>query len=143
MASDFLGRGWSFPPEFDRDTGAVRMVSGEADIRQSLRILFGTVRTERLMLPEYGSALSSLVFDNRDHTLALRLRHFVHDAILMYEPRIVVEPTDITVLADEETGGLVWVRFAYLVSQTNTRSNMVFPFYCDEGSNVRRLGEAP
>ena len=35
----FLGTGWSFPPAFDEHKGGIRMVSEEADIRQSLFIL--------------------------------------------------------------------------------------------------------
>ena len=36
----FLGKGWSFPPAFDKKLGSVEMVSMEEDIRQSLEIYF-------------------------------------------------------------------------------------------------------
>ena len=139
MASDFLGRGWSFPPQFDRDEG-VRMVSGETDILQSLHVLFSTIRSERVMLPDYGSELSTLVFDNVDAGFALRVRHLVRDAILHYEPRILVEERDVVVCVDPDEPGLVWIKLAFTIAQTNTRSNMVYPFYQAEGNNVRPLG---
>ena len=51
---DWLGRGWSFPPEFDRQSLAVNMVSADADIAQSLTILLNTSPGERVMNPAYG-----------------------------------------------------------------------------------------
>ncbi len=40
--ASFLGRGWSFPPEFAYAPSGVHMVADEEDIRASLTILFGT-----------------------------------------------------------------------------------------------------
>jgi phage baseplate assembly protein W len=138
VASDFLGRGWSFPPEFTPERG-VRMVSGETDILQSLHVLFSTIRTERIMLPGYGSELSTLVFENQDAGLVLRARHLICDAILLHEPRILVEERDVEVESDPNRPGLVWIRIGFTIAQTNTRSNMVYPFYQEEGNNVRSL----
>lgn len=134
---DFLGCGWGFPPSFDSERGGVQMVSGEQDILQSLQILFSTVKTERIMLPGYGSDLSTLVFDSIDQALLLRLRYLLYDAILFYEPRILVQESDIAVEQDRADSGTLLVKLAYTIRQTNTRSNMVFPFYRAEGSNVR------
>ena len=47
--ASFLGRGWSFPPEFGPGGAEVAMVAGEEDIAQSLSILFGTALGERVM----------------------------------------------------------------------------------------------
>ncbi len=47
--SDFLGRGWSFPPSFIEELGVVEIVADETDIRQSLWILFSTRQRERVM----------------------------------------------------------------------------------------------
>jgi phage baseplate assembly protein W len=137
---DFLGQGWSFPPTFERDAGAVDMVRAETDIVQSLHILFSTAKTERLMLPDYGCDLSELCFDGIDHVLVVRLRELLLAAILFHEPRISVSESDIDIVADEHAPGRLLVRLGYTVRQTNTRSNMVYPFYLDEGSNARRIG---
>ena len=58
----FLGRGWAFPPTFEKVTspgdgttdGRVAMVSQEEDINQSLHILLSTSLGERVLQPEYG-----------------------------------------------------------------------------------------
>lgn len=131
---EFLGRGWSFPPTFDAASGNVAMVAAEEDIRQSLRILFSTIRGERVMLPLYGSALESFVFAGMDNTLQTHMKSVIEDAILNFEPRIVLEA--IHVHPDQHVDGVLKVTLTYLIRQLNSRSNMVFPFYLKEGTNT-------
>ena len=45
----FLGRGWGFPPTFNKENADVEMVTKEEDIRQSLYIFINTKFGERLM----------------------------------------------------------------------------------------------
>ncbi|MBS1140576.1 MAG: putative tail lysozyme [Proteobacteria bacterium] len=63
----FLGTGWSFPPRFSR-SGAV-MVSNEADIHESLVILFSTVAGERLFEPKYGLDMHEMMFEPMSTTM--------------------------------------------------------------------------
>ena len=65
----FLGTGWTFPPTFTRAGHTVLMASDDTDIRQSLRVLFGTAPGERVMLPEYGCALWRMVFGSLTNRL--------------------------------------------------------------------------
>ena len=55
----FLGRGWSFPPDFQNDKRTTRMSEYEEDIRQSLIILFSTRVGERFNR-NYGCNLADL-----------------------------------------------------------------------------------
>jgi phage baseplate assembly protein W len=134
----FLGRGWQFPPSFDRLSGQVGMVAAEEDIRQSLMILFSTVPGERVMLPEYGCPLHLHVFDAMTQHNLTHLNSLISDAVLRYEPRILLE--DVQFDTSGALDGLLRITLVYLIRQTNTRSNMVFPFYFGEGTNVRRIG---
>lgn len=139
----FLGRGWRFPPTFDHAhgvtgvTGEVDMVSAEEDIRQSLMILFSTAPGERVMLPRYGCPLHLHVFDGMNQHTMTQLRGLISDAVLRYEPRIDLE--DIVFDTGGALDGQLRIRLVYMVRQTNARSNMVFPFYFSEGTNVRRI----
>lgn len=138
----FLGRGWAFPPTFER-TGAepggrVRMVAAELDVRQSLVILFSTVPGERVMLPGYGCPLERHLFDAIDQHTLTRLEGLIRDAVLRYEPRILLEEVGFD--TSGAIGGELRITLVYLIRATNTRSNMVFPFYLNEGTNVRRIG---
>ena len=87
----FIGRGWSFPPKFDSSTGTVEMLEQEADIASSLEILLGTVRGERVMLPQYGCNLDELVFESLDTRMKTLMTDKIESAILYHEPRIELE----------------------------------------------------
>lgn len=131
----FLGRGWGFPIEFDSGGKRVRMASDEDDIRESLRILIGTRPGERIMQPGYGCGLHALVFDSINERMLSEIHDVIERAILFYEPRISLEGIDVDDgLALE---GLLRIAIDYTVRSTNTRSNIVYPFYFREGTNVR------
>jgi hypothetical protein len=130
----FLGRGWAFPPEFDASTRAVRMVAGEEDIHESLRILFSTITGERVMRPDYGGGVEEHAFTPMDPSSVTMLIGVMRDAILRFEPRIVLD--DIDVDTSREIDGVLAFRLTYRVVSTNTRSNVVYPFYFKEGTNV-------
>jgi phage baseplate assembly protein W len=136
MRSDaFLGTGWSFPPVFSKADYSAGMVSGPDDIRESLYILFSTLQGERIMLPDYGSSLGSLLYENLNNTIAHLLKEKLGQAILMYEPRVTVDDIDITEGTADE--GCVWISIGYTIGGSNERANMVYPFYLTEGTNVR------
>jgi uncharacterized protein len=135
--TDFLGRGWSFPPTFERNSAQVVMVQDEIDIRQSLQILFSTALRERILLPAYGCTLQDYVFHPIGMPLFTELEDLIGNAILFFEPRIVVD--SIEAAQDAEQLGRVNIAITYTIRRSNTRSNMVFPFYLSEGTNVRRI----
>ena len=72
----FLGTGWSFPPAFDRATTQVEMISGEADVLQSLQIILSTRPGERFMQPDFGCDLSEFLFEEVRQSLITKLIGF-------------------------------------------------------------------
>lgn len=130
----FLGKGWAFPPAFDNQSRSVKMVSEDEDIRQSIRIILGTIPGERIMFPEFGCGIIKRVFETRDATSITILKDLIYDSILYYEPRIKSE--EITIVPDEIDRGKLLVHISYRIIITNTRTNMVFPFYASEGTNI-------
>ncbi len=132
----FLGRGWGFPPRFDVKSGAVRMVAAEDDIEESLRILLGTSRGERVMQPSFGCDLKLHVFKGISERTLTAIRDSISRAVLHFEPRITLEKIDIDAEAVHE--GLLRINLVYTVRTTNTRSNLVYPFYFLEGTNLGR-----
>lgn len=132
----FLGTGWAFPPLFT-NTAVVNqlgMVSDEVDIKQSLYILLHTIPGERLMVPDYGCNLRLLVFENIDTAFNNEVSNIVFKAILKYEPRITFNYTEID--TSGVLDGIVMITIDYTIISTNTRNNIVFPFYLDEGTNI-------
>ena len=134
LDNTFLGRGWSFPPTFDNQGRSVRMVEAEDEIKQSLRILMSTHVGERVMRPTFGWRRDALVFEPISTSFATFLKREVEKAVLFFEPRIELDTVRFERLADRE--GVIEMRLDYTVRATNTRNNLVFPFYVDEATNV-------
>lgn len=134
LTRPFLGRGWSFPPEFDRQAGSVLMLEEEKDIQSSLHILLSTKLGERVMQPTYGCNMDSLVFETMNLTLLTYLKDLVENAILYHEPRIELEKVVIDTTNQSE--GLLLIEIHYAVRTTNSRYNYVYPFYLNEGTNL-------
>jgi phage baseplate assembly protein W len=134
MNLDFLGRGWSFPPAFDKSPPAVEMLEQEADIVSSLQILLTTAQGERVMLPQYGCNLDELVFESLDTGMKTLMADKIETAILYNEPRIELE----SVRLDDtrELEGVVLIEVIYRVKTTNSRFNFVFPYYKLEGTDL-------
>jgi phage baseplate assembly protein W len=128
----FLGKGWAFPPSFDRTQQSAVMVAAEHDIRQSLYILLSTIPGERVMLPDYGCPVHEHVFDLAGETLFTHLQTMIANAILYYEPRIKVE--DINVTMPNQLDGQLLIDIDYVIIQTNTRNNLVIPYYLTEAT---------
>ena len=126
----FLGTGWSFPPAFTKDPCRVMMVSDKEDIDQSLRILLSTRHGERIMQPEYGCNLDILLFEPINTTLLSLVKDLIEKAILYHEPRIDLKGIDINTERVDE--GLLVINLDYVIRSTNSRYNLVYPFYLNE-----------
>lgn len=132
--NSFLGRGWAFPPAFNYEMGTLEMAENEEDIDQSLRIILGTIPGERVMLPTFGCGIRKFVFESNDPTHISMMKDAIYDAILFNEPRIKLEKIEIK--DDTQIFGLLHIHISYTIIITNTRSNMVYPFYFKEGTNL-------
>jgi uncharacterized protein len=130
----FLGRGWSFPPEFSKESRSVKMLEDEVDIKSSLHILLSTRLGERVMLPGYGCNLEELLFSPLNLTLKTYVTDLIKTAILYHEPRIDVKKIDIDLT--EELNGILHINIDFIIRSTNSRMNMVFPFYKEEGNEL-------
>ncbi len=132
----FLGRGWTFPPTFDRAVGGVRMLEGEEDIVSSLHVLLGTARGERMMVPQYGCTMDELAFEGLDTRTRTLMADKIATAILYHESRIDLESVHLEEDPDDILEGRVLIRVAYRVKATNARFNFVVPFYRREGTDI-------
>jgi len=130
----FIGRGWSFPPNFSMDSNGVKMLEQEADIASSLEILLGTVRGERVMLPQYGCNLDELIFESLDTRMKTLMTDKIESAILYHEPRIELEK--VTLDDSRELEGVILIGITYRIKTTNSRFNFVYPFYKLEGTDI-------
>ncbi len=134
MDKSFLGTGWAFPPTFQGAARHAEMVSYELDIWQSLQILFATNPGERVMQPTYGCGLKRLVFESINANLITEIKDVVEKAILFFEVRIALNAIEIE--TSEAFDGKLYLHLDYTIRRTNTRNNMVYPFYFKQGTGL-------
>lgn len=131
----YLGTGWAFPPSFTMGGAEVDMVAGHEDIHQGLQILLATAQGERVMNEEYGCDLRGVQFEEINQGLVNQLTALVTDAILFHEPRVTLDEVDVT--EDPNEHGRLLISVGYTVRSSNSRFNMVFPFYLNEAMSPR------
>jgi len=132
----FLGRGWSFPPALERDGGPTRMEAYEEKVRQSLRVLLSTSPGERVHRFDYGCPVRRYAFEIMDRSAQALLRDGIERAVVRFEPRVALHRVEFE--ADEKEG-VLRILLDYTVRQTNRRTNMVYPFYLNEGTDLTGL----
>ncbi len=138
----FLGTGWSFPPTFHKESSlGVEMVSNEKDIHQSLKILLNTKIGERIMCPRYGCDIYTYLFDSISNSRIHLITEMIRTAILRFEPRIKL----LKVHVDESQylEGVIKINLDYKIPATNTRFNLVFPYYKIEGTDIPERYKRP
>jgi phage baseplate assembly protein W len=126
MSASFLGTGWSFPVELDAK-GRIKMAAGEDSIRQSIWTILSTAPGERMMRPDFGCGIDDFAFSVNDAGLAGHVADAVQDALAIWEPRIDV--LGVNAFPDQSKPNLLLVEIHYQVRSTNSRFNLVYPFY--------------
>ena len=105
------------------------MVSDVDDVHQSIQILLATSQGERPMQESFGANLDSALFEEINPSLINRVTSLIYDAILAGEPRVDLHAVDVTAA---DVAGALQIRIDYAIRGTNSRFNMVFPFYLNE-----------
>jgi uncharacterized protein len=108
--------GVAFPFAIDPQTGGVTWAHGREKIRQNLRVILGTRVGERPMQRNFGTRIPSLVHDVNDAMLAQIALEQAREALLQWEPRVLV--TDARVQQEEGEMRLT-LRYAFLAEQIN------------------------
>ncbi|MCU1670267.1 MAG: phage baseplate assembly protein [Blastococcus sp.] len=129
MAGEFLGRGWAFPIAVE-EHGAIAGVALEDAVRQAIWVVLSTAPGERVMRPTFGAGLADLVFAPNTPATHGLVASAVRDALVEWEPRIDV--LDVAVTADPGQPTRLLVEVDYAVRATNSRFNLVYPFYLQE-----------
>jgi hypothetical protein len=128
--ASILGMGFAFPVAIDR-TGAFSFARHEQSIEQSIRLILSTSPGERVMRPDFGCTVNDLVFaPNNSRTLAL-VAHYIEEALVRWEPRIILK--EVVAESDDDDDTRINVRIEYEVRSVNTYFNMVYPFYLERG----------
>ncbi len=128
MEKEFLGRGWKFPVAIGHD-GAFVLSEGNEDIREAILIILKTAKGERVMEPDFGCGIHDYVFEVVNSLTTVRMQEDIKKALLLYEPRIEV----VQISNEYIESGILLFSIDYRVISTNSRYNLVYPYYISEG----------
>ena len=127
--TDFLGLGWNFPVGLDAG-GQIGLTSdGEQSVRQSIWTILATSPGERVMRPDFGCGIHDLVFGVNNAATATAVTRAVSEALATWEPRIDV--LDVYAAPDPTQPNVLVIEINYQVRSTNSRFNLVYPFYLE------------
>jgi phage baseplate assembly protein W len=129
-AKKFLGIGWKFPIQITNNS-MFAVSKFEEDIREAIWIIIATSKGERVMRPDFGCGIHDFVFETMNSTTISLIEQSVHDALILWEPRITI--IEVKALTTEIDTGKLIISVDYLVNSTNNRFNLVYPFYLKEG----------
>lgn len=130
FSDGFLGKGFSFPVRADNNRG-IKFSSGEKSIAQSIYIILSTNLGERLMRPDFGCRANELVFHPANSATCNLLCHYIEEALIKWEPRIIIQKIEAYQSHDHENR--IDVNISYINRIVNTAFNMVYPFYLERG----------
>lgn len=128
---DFLGIGWKFPLQVNA-SGGLAISRYEQSIEESVYMILGTAKGERLMMPDFGCGLHDVVFAPNNPVVVTMVIDATRNALVAYEPRIDVLTVDAE--TSDAQPNLLIIRINYRVRANNTVENLVYPFFITEGS---------
>ena len=130
MASEFLGKGWKFP--IAAKDGKIAVAEYEESIRDSIWLILSTAKGERVMRPDFGCGIHDMIFAPNNAGTRGRIEIDVREALLKWEPRIIVDRLEVSA---GDRGELVLIQIDYRVRTTNSRFNLVYPFYLERSAS--------
>lgn len=101
---------------------SVDYVTDDEAVRQAVLMLLSTRPGERVMRPDYGCDLHSLIFSPNDDTTAGIAIYLVRTALQRWEPR--VEIRDLDAGPDPEDPAVLVISLKYQVRMTRTNDEI-------------------
>lgn len=118
-----FGRGISFPPRVGAD-GRLAWSQGEANVRESIRVILMTELQERLMLPDFGGGLGIFLFEPNTISTRLLIQDRVVKALAQWEPRIAVQQVDVTPDPVDQQAAIVTITYKLVATQALERVSL-------------------
>ncbi|MCD8196700.1 MAG: GPW/gp25 family protein [Lachnospiraceae bacterium] len=134
----FLGTGMKFPPQVNKATGRFVVSSEEESVKESIYLILMTQRSERFIRPDFGSSLMSYTFMDINVTNVNLMIRSLREQISLQEPRV----RNVKITTDSQVrDGCLMVDIDYEIIDTNTRDNLVFPFYLEASAEEEEAYE--
>lgn len=122
-AGALYGRGIAFPPRVGAD-GRIAWSEGEANVRESIRIILLTEERERLRLPEFGGGLGRYLFEPNTATTRQLIRDRIQRSLAEWEPRIRVESVEVDAVADDPRSAVATITYRLVATRALERVSL-------------------
>lgn len=133
MTRQFLGVGLKFPLQ-QADDKELALSYYDQAIQESIWIILSTAPGERVMRPEFGCGIHDFVFAQNNTRTAGLVEFTVKEALQRWEPRIIIQQ----VIAEPDPADpyVLLINIDYLVRETDSRFNLVYPFYLERAETA-------
>lgn len=126
IAGSGLSLSKTFKQNLRDGKGMTNVISGEDKINESIYTILSTRVGERFFLPEFGSRLHLVVFEQNRFVAHDLVSIYVKEALGNWEKRIVVE--DVSIGNNWEDSNIVPVHITYRIANSNIIGSYVYPF---------------
>jgi len=123
VSTDFYGTGIAHPMSLSVTNGILSS-AGPDRVEQSIRVILGTQQGERVMRPDFGCNLKTLVFAPVNEATLNLARHYVQDGLTRWEPRI-----DVTDVVITQGLGQLIINVNYRLKATQQAGTLIYPFF--------------
>jgi phage baseplate assembly protein W len=130
-----VGRGWAFPARWTPGEGGARVETndGADHVMEAMVILLRTALGSRVMRPGLGAGVDRYVFEPRTADTCHRLADDVRRALVLGEPRVIVDTVDATPSGSAEDQVDVTIEFR--IDRHRRPTSLVVPFYLVGGAS--------
>jgi phage baseplate assembly protein W len=118
-----FGRGIGFPPRVGPD-GRVAWSQGEANVRESVRIILMTELRERLRLPDFGGGLGLYLFEPNTVATRHQIKDRIAKALSQWEPRLKIESVSVEADPEEPLGAVATITYRLVATQARERVSL-------------------
>ena len=81
-------KGWKFPVQIDKSSGKIQTVEDNECVKQSVRVIIGTQKYERKIVPNFGTDLRWFMFQVVDPPFISDVRKTITNSIKTWESHI-------------------------------------------------------
>jgi len=115
-------KGWKFPVQVNKTTGKIETIEDNENIKQSVRIILGTQKYERKVVPTFGTDLRSYMFEIVDPTFIATLKSAIISSLRMWEQHIA--DMEVTVKASAGPVSVVEANIDYITDIEPTQERV-------------------
>lgn len=120
------GRGFAFPLRVGPD-GRLTWSTGEANVRESLRLILLTGQGERLRRPTFGAGLERFLFEPNTPATWRAIEESIRRNLERWEPRLKVETITVGTDPNNAEAALATLAFTLVATGEAGRTSLSIP----------------